>query len=1105
MCLSLSLSLCLTLSLSSSSSSSSSSLPPGAAWRRRPPSRDPSRLPRVPQPPALPSPSFSFLLLLPSSIPACLVSAVARAARVSVSVCPPVLVLPSSSILLLPSRPAWSLPWPAQLGSLCLSVPLSWFSLLLPSSIPACLVSAMARAARVSASVCPPVLVLPSPSFSLLPSPRGPSPSLHPTEMHHPGFRVSRRPPVSVCQPPFSFLLPPRDQARVRVPRSLGLSVPLSPCPGSSFFLLPSSIPACLVSAVARAARVSASVCPPVPVLPSPASFFHPGLPGLCRGPRSSGLCVCLSPCPGSPFSFLLPSRPAWSLPWPAQLGSLRLSVPLSRFFLLLLPSSIPACLVSAVARAARVSASVCPPVLVLPSPSFFHPGLPGLCRGLRSSGLCVCLSPCPGSPFSFLLPASFSPGTKPESASDRDAPSRLPCVSPSPGLCLSTSLLLPSSTQGPSPSPCPAQSGSVCPPVPLSRFFLLPASFFHPGLPGLCRGPRSSGLCVCLSPCPGSSFSCFLLPSRPAWSLPWPAQLGSLRLSVPLSWFSLLLPSPCFLLPGDQARVCIRPRCTIPASVCLAVPRSLSVSLPSPSFFHPGTKPESVSRAVWVCLSPCPPVPVLPSSCFLLPSRPAWPLPWPAQLGSLCLSVPLSPCPGSPFSFFHPGLPGLCRGPRSSGLCVCLSPCPPVLVLPSPSSIPACLVSAVARAARVSVCLSPCPGSPFSFLLPSRPAWSLPWPAQLGSLSVCPPVLVLPSPSSIPACLASAVARAARVSASVCPPVLVLPSPSFSLLPSPRGPSPSLHPTETHHPGFRVSRRPPVSVCQPPFSFLLPPRDQARVRVPRSLGLSVPLSPCPGSSFFLLPSSIPACLVSAVARAARVSASVCPPVPVLPSPASFFHPGLPGLCRGLRSSGLCVCLSPCPGSPFSFLLPASFSPGTKPESASDRDAPSRLPCVSPSPGLCLSPSLLLPSSTQGPSPSPCPAQSGSVCPTVPLSWFSLLLPSPCFLLPGDQARVCIRPRRTIPASVRLAVPGSLRLLPSSTFFHPGTKPESVSRAARVSVISLSPRLPTFSASWGRIWDPNPSPGSRREVWLCHWGPRAGGVSGLRPPLPLYL
>ena len=38
--------------------------------------------------------------------------------------------------------------------------------------------------------------------------------------------------------------------------------------------------------------------------------------------------------------------------------------------------------------KSARVSASVCPPVLVLPSPSS-RPGLPGLSRGLRSSGLC--------------------------------------------------------------------------------------------------------------------------------------------------------------------------------------------------------------------------------------------------------------------------------------------------------------------------------------------------------------------------------------------------------------------------------------------------------------------------------------------------------------------------------------------------------------------------------------------------------------------------------------------------------------------------------------------------------------------------------------------
>ena len=137
--------------------------------------------------------------------------------------------------------------------------------------------------------------------------------------------------------------------------------------------------------------------------------------------------------------------------------------------------------------------------------------------------------------------------------------------------------------------------------------------------------------------------------------------------------------------------------------------------------------------------------------------------------------------------------------------------------------------------------------------------------------------------------------------------------------------------------------------------------------------------------------------------------------------------------CRGNQLGSLHLSV---PLSWFS-LLPASFfSPGTKPESASERDTTSRLPCVSLSPGFCL-----------------------SLCPRPSPSFFH-------FLPPGDQARV---------------------------------------RGPRSSGLCLSPRLPTFSASWGRIWDPNPSPGSRRAVWLPQWRPRAGGVSGPRPLLPLRL
>ena len=83
--------------------------------------------------------------------------------------------------------------------------------------------------------------------------------------------------------------------------------------------------------------------------------------------------------------------------------------------------------------------------------------------------------------------------------------------------------------------------------------------------------GEISSGLCICLSPCPGSP--CFLLP------------------------FSHLGPSPSLHAnethhPGFRVSRCPR------VSVCLSVPALL---LPSSTFFHPGTKPESVSPAARV------------------------------------------------------------------------------------------------------------------------------------------------------------------------------------------------------------------------------------------------------------------------------------------------------------------------------------------------------------------------------------------------------------------------------------------------------------------------------------------------------------------------
>ena len=85
--------------------------------------------------------------------------------------------------------------------------------------------------------------------------------------------------------------------------------------------------------------------------------------------------------------------------------------------------------------------------------------------------------------------------------------------------------------------------------------------------------------------------------------------------------------------------------------------------------------------------------------------------------------------------------------------------------------------------------------------------------------------------------------------------------------------------------------------------------------------------------------------------------------------------------------------------------------------------------------------------------------------------------------------------------SVSLSPPFSF-LLPLSSTRGPSPSPWPPQLG---SLSSLCPRLPTFSASWGRIWDPNPSPGSPGGVWLPQWRPRAGGVSGPRPLLPLSL
>ena len=156
LCLSVSLSLCLSVSVSKSLSSS---LPPGAAWRRRPPSRDPSRLPRVPQPPALPSPSF-----LPSD-PACLVlgqhlcslGSVHLSLSQSLPVCPCLSLLPSD-------RPGLPGAWPTavQLRSVHLS---------LSQSLPVCpgLSFLNLKGKILKEKECSPLL--PSPVLPLFPTP----------------------------------------------------------------------------------------------------------------------------------------------------------------------------------------------------------------------------------------------------------------------------------------------------------------------------------------------------------------------------------------------------------------------------------------------------------------------------------------------------------------------------------------------------------------------------------------------------------------------------------------------------------------------------------------------------------------------------------------------------------------------------------------------------------------------------------------------------------------------------------------------------------------------------------------------------------------------
>ena len=95
---------------------------------------------------------------------------------------------------------------------------------------------------------------------------------------------------------------------------------------------------------------------------------------------------------------------------------------------------------------------------------------------------------------------------------------------------------------------------------------------------------------------------------------------LKSARFSASVCPPVLVLPASCFLfLTRDQARDCIRTRRTIPASMCLAVPGFLSVSLSPPfSILLPLSSTRGLSPSPWPVQlgslsSLCPPV-CLPS-----------------------------------------------------------------------------------------------------------------------------------------------------------------------------------------------------------------------------------------------------------------------------------------------------------------------------------------------------------------------------------------------------------------------------------------------------------------------------------------------------------
>ena len=177
---------------------------------------------------------------------------------------------------------------------------------------------------------------------------------------------------------------------------------------------------------------------------------------------------------------------------------------------------------------------------------------------------------------------------------------------------------------------------------------------------------------------------------------------------AAPGSSFSLVL-------PRDRARVRVRPRRTIPASVFLAVPGSVSVSR-----FRPGPSPRDIGPARASSLPPPAASVSLPLS-HLPPTRPAWRCPWPVQPGSVCPSS----CPGPRFnSSFRSGLPGAWPPPvQLRSVCLCPSLCLSVLPSDQGCLVPGHHLCSSGLSVSVSACLS-------QSLLPSLlRAWRFPSP----------------------------------------------------------------------------------------------------------------------------------------------------------------------------------------------------------------------------------------------------------------------------------------------------------------------------------------------------------------------------------------